>query len=163
MLKGQGQSFHFCIIILRFLTAFAIAKIAFVGRHRIHRIWIYILQTQKMNIYFVFGGWVSDRQNILLSIFCSSFHFCIIILRFLTAFAIAKIAFVGRHRIHRIWIYILQTQKMNIYFVFGGWVSDRQNILLSIAAEDCCYTKHSLKCWCYIWSSSHTGSSIWCT
>ena len=35
-LKAQGKSFHFRIIVLRFLAAFPIAKLAFVGRHRTH-------------------------------------------------------------------------------------------------------------------------------
>ena len=85
-----------------------------------------------------------------------SFHFCIIILRFLAAFAIAKITFVGRHRIH-----ITNGHCTTYAWIFCIWMVRQWQTehLLSIAAEDCCTQNIVLN---YIWSSSHTGSSIWC-
>ena len=50
--------------------------------------------------------------------------------------------------------------RMNILYLDGETVTDRTFALHSGRRLLLCATKYSLKCWCYIWSSSHTGSSI---
>ena len=47
---------------------------------------------------------------------------------------------------------------MNILYLDGETVTDRTFALHSGRRLLLCATK----CWCYIWSSSHAGSSVWC-
>ena len=86
-------------------------------------------------------SWDRIKPRYFLKAQGQSFHFCIIVLRFLAAFAIAKIAFVGRHRTHitnghctrYAWIFCIWTVRQ--------WQTEH---LLSIAAEDCCYVRQNI-------------------